>query len=71
MEQEFIVIVEQIVAALKAAGYDPYMQLYGYATTGDLSYITRSGNARSLVSKLDRTQLEHYVCTHLADNSAH
>ena len=52
--QEFRVRMDRIVKALKDAGYDPYMQLYGYLETGDDSYITRKDNARDEIGELDR-----------------
>ena len=55
-KQEFRARMDRIVKALKDAGYDPYMQLYGYLETGDDTYyfITRKGNAREEIGELDR-----------------
>lgn len=61
MEIEFESIMEHIVASIRSAGYEPYDQLYGYLKTGDETYITRTGDARRLVKKLDREQLQQYV----------
>ena len=55
--QEFRVRMDRIVKALKDAGYDPYMQLYGYLETGDDTYITRKGNARDEIGELDREMI--------------
>jgi len=49
--------IEYIVAVLKEAGYDPYEQLYAYASTGNEAYITRKGDARKLASKIDRNRM--------------
>ncbi|MGO5096983.1 IreB family regulatory phosphoprotein [Agathobaculum sp. LCP25S3_E8] len=48
MEIEFENIMDHIVESIRAAGYEPYDQLYGYMKTGDETYITRSGDARKL-----------------------
>ena len=61
MEIEFENIMEHIVASIRSAGYEPYDQLYGYLKTGDETYITRTGDARSLVKQMDREQLQQYV----------
>lgn len=61
MEIEFESTMEHIVDSIRAAGYEPYDQLYGYLKTGDETYITRTGDARSLVKALDRSQIQCYV----------
>lgn len=35
MEIEFENIMDHIVESIRAAGYEPYDQLYGYMKTGD------------------------------------
>lgn len=62
-KQEFRVRMDRIVKALKDAGYDPYMQLYGYLETGDDSYITRKDNARDEIGKLDRELVREFTMT--------
>lgn len=59
--QEFRVRMDRIVKALKDAGYDPYMQLYGYLETGDDTYITRKGNARDEIGELDREMVREFM----------
>ena len=59
--QEFRVRMDRIVKALKDAGYDPYMQLYGYLETGDDTYITRKGNARDEIGELDREMIREFT----------
>ena len=59
--QEFRVRMDRIVKALKDAGYDPYMQLYGYLETGDDSYITRKDNARDEIGELDREMVREVM----------
>lgn len=67
MEQYFIAAIEQIAAELRTAGYEPDMQLYGYAATGDESYITRRGNARQIISRLDRELIMQYIVNKYPD----
>ena len=50
-----------VVAAMKAAGYDPVAQLTGYLQTGDDTFITRTGDARSIIRTLDKAQISIYV----------
>ena len=61
--QEFRVRMDRIVKALKDAGYDPYMQLYGYLETGDDSYITSKDNARDEIGELDREMVREFMMT--------
>lgn len=61
MNTEFIAAMEDIVAAIQAAGYDPYEQLLGYVSTGKEEYITRVGGAREKVKKLNWMQVKEYV----------
>lgn len=63
MKDKFEETIEYIVAVLKEAGYDPYEQLYAYASTGNEAYITRKGDARSLIATLDRQQLIDFLHT--------
>ena len=53
--------IECIISALRDAGYDPYEQLYAYAITGNETFITRKGDARNMVTNLDREDLIKYV----------
>lgn len=66
MENNFEQMMEHIVASIRNAGYEPYHQLYGYLKTGDDTYITRTGDARTIIKELDREQLEQYISA-LAD----
>ena len=62
-KQEFRTRMDRIVKALKDAGYDPYMQLYGYLETGDDTYITRKGNARDEIGELDQEMVREFMIT--------
>ena len=53
--------VENIISSIKRSGHDPYAQIYGYLTSGNDMYITRTGNARELIKQLDKAQLLAYV----------
>ena len=61
MDTEFQATMEEIVASIKAAGYEPYDQLYGYITTGKDEYITRNGNAREKIKQLNWLAVKEYV----------
>lgn len=43
--------------ALLEKGYNPISQLAGYIISGDPTYITTHGGARSLMKKIDRCEL--------------
>ena len=61
---EFLQEMGKAVSALKAAGYEPYDQLYGYVMHENDQYITRFGGARDIVTKMDvkdiKIFLKHY-----------
>ena len=61
MDTEFITTMQEIVISIKEAGYEPYDQLYGYVSTGKEEFITRMGNAREKVKKLNWLALKEYV----------
>lgn len=61
MNTEFDSVMEDVVTAIRTAGYDPYEQLFGYISTGKEEYITRSGGARETIKKLDRMKVKEYV----------
>ena len=65
MENDFSQKIEYIVSIIRDAGYEPYDQLYAYLHTGSDTYITREGNARSLVAELDREQIWKYIEPHI------
>lgn len=57
----FTETMECIVTSLKERGYDPYMQLLGYVTHNEPSYITSHNGARSLIQTLDFEKVKQYV----------
>ena len=50
-------ILEHVYRALQAKGYDPVTQLVGYLISGDPTYITSYGQARSLICRLNRDEI--------------
>ncbi len=58
---QFNASMEHIVKAIKQAGYNPYEQLTGYITTGNEIYITRQGDARSIIKTLDINRIKEYL----------
>ena len=65
MENDFSQKIEYIISVIRNAGYEPYDQLYAYLHTGSDTYITRKGNARTLVAELDREQIWKYIEPHI------
>ena len=65
MKDKFKETIDYVVSVLKDAGYEPYDQLYAYASTGNESYITRKGDARKLIAQLDREQIWDYIAPHV------
>ena len=61
MDTEFLTTMQEIVAAMKEAGLEPYDQLYGYVTTGKEEYITRTGGSREKIKRLDWLKVKEYV----------
>ena len=66
-QMQFDAAIEKIVSAMKTAGYDPYMQLKGYVVTGEITYITRQGGARDMVSQLDVEKIKDFLKAHNID----
>ena len=60
-DNKFIATMESNVSSIEEKGMDPYEQLYGYLTTGKEEYITRTGNARELIKKLNWQRVWDYV----------
>lgn len=56
--------LKSVIESIASAGYKPYDQIYGYYTTGIESYITRTGNARTLIQEIDREFLSEYIKKH-------
>ena len=50
-------ILLHVYRALQAKGYDPVTQLVGYLISGDPTYITSYGQARSMICRLERDEI--------------
>ena len=53
--------MDNVVAALRERGYDPYAQLTGYITENEPTYITSHKGARQLILTLDKEHVQRYV----------
>ena len=62
--REFENLIEKVIAAMEEAGYDPAAQFTGYFQTGDETFITRSGEARTTVRLLNKEQIADYLEKH-------
>ena len=67
MREKFQKDIECIISALRDAGYDPYEQLYAYAITRNETFITRKGDARRIISSIEREELIEYILPHLKE----
>lgn len=50
-------IIAHVYRALQAKGYDPVTQLVGYLMSGDPTYITSYGQARSMICRVERDEI--------------
>ena len=56
-EREIRRTMTQVYDALLDKGYNPVNQIVGYILSEDPTYITAKGNARSLITRIDRDEL--------------
>ncbi len=62
MEQKkFERIMKHIIRSIEDSGYSAEDQILAYVLTDDENYITRNGNAREWIQKLDKQQIEKYL----------
>ena len=54
-------ILEYIVKCIEETGSNPRDQIKGYLSSGDERYITRNGDARSLIKSVEQSFLKQYV----------
>ena len=54
-------VLQYIADSIRQTGNDPYDQLLGYITTGDVTYNTRRNNARALIQTVDKEDVEQFV----------
>lgn len=50
-------VLEKVYQALVEKGYNPVSQLVGYIMSGDPTFITNYGGARTLISKVERDEI--------------
>ena len=50
-------VLEKVYQALVEKGYNPVNQIVGYIMSGDPTYVTNSGGARTLISKVERDEI--------------
>ena len=59
---EFTSRIEYIISMLNEKGYNPYEQLTCYVLLhGNQYYITRHGDARTLIEQLDINEIKNYL----------
>lgn len=50
-------IISKVYVCLKERGYNPINQFVGYIMSGDPTYITNYGGARSIITEAERDEL--------------
>ena len=50
-------VLEKVYQALVEKGYKPVNQIVGYIMSGDPTYVTNYGGARTLISKVERDEI--------------
>ncbi|MBR3995073.1 MAG: IreB family regulatory phosphoprotein [Clostridia bacterium] len=59
---EFTNRIEYIISMLNEKGYNPYEQLACYVLLqGNQYFITRHGDARTLIEQLDINEIKNYL----------
>lgn len=61
MNVETIKLLDEIVASLQSAGFEPYEQLTGYVVSNNPIYITRLNGAREKIANLDISDIKQYL----------
>lgn len=61
-------VLEKVYQALVEKGYNPVNQIVGYIMSGDPTYITSFGGARTMISKVDRDELLEELVTNYFEN---
>ena len=61
-------ILERVYKALVEKGYNPVNQIVGYIMSGDPTYITSHGIARSLIMRCERDELIEEALTYYINN---
>ena len=50
-------VLMRVYEAMSERGYDPVNQIVGYLISGDPTYITSYGQARSMICRLERDEI--------------
>jgi len=50
-------VLNDVYEALRSKGYNPINQMVGYLLSGDPTYITSHGNARSEIRSIERDEI--------------
>jgi uncharacterized protein (UPF0297 family) len=50
-------ILTEVYSALENKGYNPINQMVGYLISGDPTYITSQGNARTMIRRVERDEI--------------
>ena len=61
LDSAFMAAISEVYIAIREAGYEPFDQLTGYVRTGNDQYITRSRNARNIVTEMDPEMIKQYL----------
>ena len=56
-------VLEKVYQALVEKGYNPVNQIVGYIMSGDPTYVTNYGGARTLISKVERDEILEELMT--------
>lgn len=56
-------LLNHVIKAIIARGYNPYAQLKGYVINNSPLYITSFKNARELITKIETKYIEEYLKT--------
>ena len=59
-DRQFLRIMQHIIRSIEEARYDAEDQIVAYILTGDDDYITRCGDARMWIHKLDKEDIKEY-----------
>lgn len=54
-------VLTEVYEALEERGYKPINQLVGYLMSGDPGYISSYKNARTKITKFDRSQILEFL----------
>ena len=61
-------VLMHVYRQLEAKGYDPITQLVGYMITGEPTYITSFGNARTIICRMERYEIMEEIIRFYVEN---